>query len=187
MNDKHIPVGIDNGTTGAVVALNPDGNVIDLFDTPVLAVTKTRFSLNIPAMFGQLLRMIQSDAIRNQKLPITVYAEKAQPMPAKFGGSIASFHRGQSAAAWQMACAALGLPVVFIRPQAWQKLFLKGVQGKDTKAKALMKASQIWPTLPLIKKGGRIATLHGRADAALIALFGLRLVRTVVSDFETSG
>ena len=96
--------------------------------------------------------------------------EFAQVMPRE--GAVTSFHYGASVAAYRVAFLAAGVPFEVIRPQTWQAAVLRGIEGQDTKAKAIVKAGRAVTGLELV---GDKARRGGRADAACMALYALHL------------
>jgi hypothetical protein len=63
-----------------------------------------------------------------------------------------------------------------VPPQAWQRaVYGSGTTVSDPKERSIRRATQIFPGLPLVPPGKRVPR-HGRADAALIALYGVKVI-----------
>jgi hypothetical protein len=157
--------GIDPMTEGAIAYLDTSSErrpprVVDM---PVVKISKTRRELDIPSLWKELLI--------NE--PMIAYVERMQPMG--LGGN-ASFKAGAYREAFRMAFQALGVPLVEIQPKEWQKAY--GITSKagiaSTKGQSYMIASKLFPEVDLITPKGRI--IDGRADALLIAHYGLRVM-----------
>jgi len=68
----------------------------------------------------------------------------------------------------------LGLPYDIVHAKTWTKEMLKDVPAGDPKDRSMIKAQRLFGSkLPLTKPGGRVLSLDGRADAALIACYGM--------------
>jgi hypothetical protein len=166
-----ITLGIDNGAEGAFVALDAHGALVFAKKTPTLDVGVTRNgkrgtkrALDLPAVRELLSYFGASD--------FSVYAvlEHAQAFPGE--GVSTSFSAGRSYGAIEGMLVALRIPYEIVRPQAWQAVVLKGVDGVDTKARAILRAQRAVPALDLTP--GRSQKPHtGLADAACLALYGL--------------
>ena len=105
---------------------------------------------------------------------IMVFIEYAQAYPKQ--GLASTFKTGLGYGLWQGTCAGLELPYEVVNPRTWQKEMLADLAG-DSKARSLAKCQQLFPGIPLMKPRGRVLTMDGRADAALIAAWGLRKMR----------
>lgn len=78
--------------------------------------------------------------------------EKLHAMPAKMGGSIASFERGYAQGMLKSIAVTLGLPETGVSPQRWQKEMLPPDYREtyaDTKDAALAVASAKFPYIDL--------------------------------------
>lgn len=151
-------IGIDPDKGGALAVL-PDGILID---TPTLTVGSGRtvrreFS---PAEMGIALYPF---AVRGTLAVI----EKPQPLPAKMGGGIANFSRGEGKGLWVGLLVGLGIPYELVAPQRWKAAMMGGM-GKEKDASRL-RAMQLFPQL-----AGQLSLKkhHGRAEALLLAYYG---------------
>lgn len=151
-----IILGCDPGLHGALAALSSDGAVKAITDMPTLRLGgKGRREVDPHA-----LARIVYDAGAGH-----AYVERVSAMPGQGVASMFSF--GRSFGTLLGVLAAVGVPTTLATPQSWKKVL--GIPaGKDG---ARARASQLLPAAahhwPLVKH-------HGRAEAALIALHGLR-------------
>lgn len=149
--------GIDPGLDGAI-ALIGDG-VLSIHDMPTFAVTTN----------GKLRRQLDLSALANifRAQPIAgACIEEPSSMPKD--GVIQAFKFGFNCGVPQAMAAAFQIPVRLVRPNAWKAAF--GLTGdKDMSRKRaseiMPKFAHLWP----LKKH------DGRAEAALLALYGTRL------------
>jgi len=150
-------LGIDPGISGglAVVEITDSAapQLIDAIDIPVVGVgAKERVDVT---------------AIRNfidRHKPIRALIERAQAMPKQ--GASSGFKYGRAVGAIEAAIILCSIPVEIVEPSAWKRHW--HLPGKD-KESGRQKALQLFPAAhaALARKKD-----HGRAEAALIALFG---------------
>ena len=150
-------IGVDPGLTGAIAIL--DGNkVINLFEMPVMAeVKKNKRQLNS----AQLVSIIKEN-IKNKE-ETAVIVEQVNAMPGQ--GVTSMFNFGQTFGAIKGVCAALELPIFFVRPSKWKKHFELINSSKDS---SRTKVIEMYPSLSnqLSKKKD-----VNKSDAILIARF----------------
>jgi hypothetical protein len=159
-----VVVGIDNGLHGAVVALDARCRVMQCSDTPII-VEQVKRSKRGRYLTGEMVAIV--DALSVAFDVRCVLVEKGQPMR---NGVIATFMAGYCEAAWLTACQALCLPCMTVAASTWQTSQLRDVPGADTKTRSVIQAGRLLPELA-IKEGRK--TLDGRADAGLIARYGV--------------
>jgi crossover junction endodeoxyribonuclease RuvC len=164
-------IGIDNGANGAIVAVRANLEPFAVEPMPVVNVGVTRNGkrgtkriLDMPRVVS-LLREIQAEAGGG----LFACLEHAQVFPGE--GRSTAFTAGRSYGALEMALTALAIPYEIVRPRTWQKVVLKGVEGVDTKARAVLKCQRVFPTINLTP-GRRRKPMDGIADAACLALYG---------------
>lgn len=173
-----IYVGIDLGKDGAVVLLDEGERIVTKVKTPLVRCrTKDgeklgRDEYDIPKMAAML-----ADAKSMASAPIRVVLEKAQPMPKSMGGGLANYSRGLSFGLWQGLLVGLSISYEVVRPQAWQKVMLAGISSSDTKQASIIAAKRIWPGEDWCKTERSKMDDNGYTDAALLALYGLRIGR----------
>lgn len=168
-----IRVGIDNGAEGAIVALRGNGTVLlcELMPTMDIGVRrKGKVGTKRVLDHGALLCIFKE--LRARSSDVFAVLEQAQPFPKE--GVATSFNAGSSYGAIQMALHCAGLPFEIIPPQRWQKAILSGVEGADTKMRAVLRARRSFPGLNLTP--GNLRKPHtGIADAACMALYAEKL------------
>ena len=150
-------IGIDPGLSGGIAILE-DNKVKDMFDMPVMADGKK----NKRQLNSALLAQIVKDNIKDIEDTVII-VEQVNAMPGQ--GVTSMFNFGQSFGAIKGICAAIGLPIFFVRPAKWKKYFNLINSEKDA---SRTKAIQIFPYVSeklSKKKDGN------KADAILIASF----------------
>tara|TARA_B000000532_G_C18560329_1_gene273918 strand:- start:30 stop:521 length:492 start_codon:yes stop_codon:yes gene_type:complete len=150
-------VGIDPGLSGAI-AIIEDNKVVGIFDMPVMAEgKKNKRQLNS----AQLVNIIKDNTNMNEE--IVVIVEQVNAMPGQ--GVTSMFNFGQTFGAIKGVCAALKLPIFFVRPSKWKKHFELINSSKDS---SRTKVIEMYPSLSnqLAKKKD-----VNKSDAILIARF----------------
>ena len=150
-------IGIDPGLSGAIAVLQ-DKKVLNLFEMPVMAEGKK----NKRQLNSALLVDIIKDNISFDE-DIAVVVEQVNAMPGQ--GVTSMFNFGQTFGAIKGVCAALNLPIFFVRPSKWKKYFELINSTKDS---SRTKAIEMYPSLSnqLSKKKD-----VNKSDAILIARF----------------
>ena len=150
-------IGIDPGLSGAIAVLE-DNKVLGIYDMPVMAEgKKSKRQLNS----AQLVSIIKQNTYSNDELAIVV--EQVNAMPGQ--GVTSMFNFGQTFGAIKGVCAALELPIFFVRPSKWKKHFELINSSKDS---SRTKVIEMYPSLSsqLSKKKD-----VNKSDAILIARF----------------
>ena len=150
-------IGIDPGLSGAIAILE-DNKVIELFDMPVMSDgKKNKRQLNS----AHLVKLIRDNIKDSQD--ITMVVEQVNAMPGQ--GVTSMFNFGQTFGAIKGICAALGLPIFFVRPAKWKKHFELINSSKDA---SRTKAIEMYPKISdkLSKKKD-----VNKSDAILIARY----------------
>ena len=150
-------IGIDPGLNGAIAVLQ-ENKVKEIFDVPVMPEGKKNKRQLNSAQLVKLLKDIISD---NKEVAVIV--ENVSTMPGQ--GVTSMFNFGQTFGAIKGICAALGLPIFFVRPAKWKKHFDLINSSKDA---SRTKAIEMYPSLSdqLSKKKD-----VNKSDAILIARF----------------
>ena len=149
--------GIDPGLSGAIAVLQ-DNKVLSMFDMPVMSEgKKNKRQLNS----AQLVDIIKDNISRNDEVAVVV--EQVNAMPGQ--GITSMFNFGQTFGAIKGVCAALKLPIFFVRPSKWKKHFELINSSKDS---SRTKVIEMYPVLSnqLTKKKD-----VNKSDAVLIAKF----------------
>ena len=150
-------VGIDPGLSGGIAILE-NNKVLKLFDMPVMAEgKKNKKQLNS----AQLVDIIKDNISSGEDIAIVV--EQVNAMPGQ--GVTSMFNFGQTFGAIKGICAALELPIYFVRPSKWKKHFELINSSKDS---SRTKAIEMYPKLSnqLAKKKD-----VNKSDAILIARY----------------
>ena len=150
-------IGIDPGLSGAIAVLE-NNKVVKIFDIPVMSEgKKNKRQLNSALLVNLLKENIQKDE------DVTVVVEQVNAMPGQ--GVTSMFNFGQTFGALKGICAALELPIFFVRPSKWKKHFELINSSKDA---SRTKAIEMYPKLSsqLSKKKD-----VNKSDAILIAKF----------------
>jgi crossover junction endodeoxyribonuclease RuvC len=150
-------IGVDPGLNGALAVL--DGNkIIEVFDIPVMAEgKKNKRQLNS----AELSSILRNNMLNNENTVVVV--EQVNAMPGQ--GVTSMFNFGQTFGAIKGICAALGLPIFFVRPSKWKKHFDLINSSKDA---SRTKVIEMYPSISnqLSKKKD-----VNKSDAILIARF----------------
>ena len=150
-------IGIDPGLSGAIAILE-NTKVLAIFDMPVMAEgKKNKKQLNS----AQLVNILKENADINKESCVVV--EQVNAMPGQ--GVTSMFNFGQTFGAIKGVCAALNLPIFFVRPSKWKKHFELINASKDS---SRTKVIEMYPSLStqLSKKKD-----VNKSDAILIARF----------------
>ena len=150
-------IGIDPGLSGAIAVMH-DKKVMNMYDMPVMAEgKKNKRQLNS----SQLVNIIKENI--NEDEDTIVVVEQVNAMPGQ--GVTSMFNFGQTFGAIKGVCAALKLPIFFVRPSKWKKHFELINSSKDA---SRTKVIEMYPTL-----SGQLAKKRdvNKSDAILIAKF----------------
>ena len=150
-------IGIDPGLSGAIAILE-NNKVVNIFEMPVMAEgKKNKRQLNS----AQLVKLIKNNIKKDEEVVVVV--EQVNAMPGQ--GVTSMFNFGQTFGAIKGVCAALELPIFFVRPSKWKKHFELINSSKDA---SRTKAIEMYPVLSneLSKKKD-----VNKSDAILIARY----------------
>ena len=150
-------IGIDPGLSGAIAILE-NNKVLNIFEMPVMSAGKK----NKRQLNSALLVNLIKESIENSG-EVAVVVEQVNAMPGQ--GVTSLFNFGQTFGSIQGICAALELPIFFVRPSKWKKNF---ELITSTKHSSRTKAIEMYPKLSnqLAKKKD-----VNKSDAILIARF----------------
>ena len=143
--------------SGAIAVLE-NNKVLNIFDIPVMSEgKKNKRQLNS----AHLVNLIKENINVNEE--VSVIVEQVNAMPGQ--GVTSMFNFGQTFGAIKGVCAALELPIYFVRPSKWKKHFELINSSKDS---SRTKAIEMYPKLSkqLSKKKD-----VNKSDAILIARF----------------
>ena len=150
-------IGIDPGLSGGIAILD-DLKIYDIFDMPIMSEgKKNKNQLNS----AQLVNILNKHVIKKENTFVIV--EQVSAMPGQ--GVTSMFNFGQTFGSIKGICAALGLPIFYVRPAKWKKHFELINSSKDA---SRTKVIEMYPSISsrLTKKKD-----VNKADAILIARF----------------
>ena len=152
-------IGIDPGISGSICFFQ-DGKINDVVEMPTMTEgKKNKKQVNGSQIYNEI-----SDRIKKiDKKNIKVVIEQVSAMPGQ--GVTSMFNFGQSFGILKGICAAMQLPMYFVRPAKWKKYFNLINSEKDA---SRTKAIEIFPyfSSQLSRKKD-----SNKADAILIASF----------------
>lgn len=149
-------LGCDPGLDGALAFY--DGEELMIWDIPTFAIErngKAKRQINL----GNLVRILNLYPV------IHCYLENVNAMPGQ--GVSSMFQMGRGFGQIEMALCALNIPVTYTAPQVWKKA-LAVPKDKDG---ARQRATQL---MPQFAHNWDLKKHHGRAEASLIAYYGLK-------------
>ncbi len=149
-------IGIDPGLSGGIAILD-NLKIFDLFDMPIMSEgKKNKNQLNS----AQLVNIIKKHIVSGNTF---VIVEQVSAMPGQ--GVTSMFNFGQTFGSIKGICAALNLPIFYVRPAKWKKHFELINSSKDA---SRTKVIEMYPSIShrLSKKKD-----VNKADAILIARY----------------
>ena len=152
-------IGIDPGITGSICFFE-GGKIIDVVEMPNMAEgKKNKRQVNGAQIYHEISKRIKN----LEKKDIKVIIEKVAAMPGQ--GVTSMFNFGQSFGVLKGICAAMQIPMYFVRPAKWKKYFNLINSEKDA---SRTKAIEIFPhfSAQLSRKKD-----SNKADAILISSF----------------
>lgn len=158
-------IGIDPGLTGALALMT--GDALYITDLPIHEIRKgkqTKREIDT----HRLVAILRDCAVHRP----TVWIENVSTRPGE--GAVGAFTFGKTVGLITGAAIALDLPIEKVSPQHWKRGLnvLADKEATRARASALMpRHAGLWP----LKKH------HGRAEAALIALWGARQARQEIA------
>ena len=154
-------IGIDPGISGAICFFE-DGKVKEVIDMPTMAEgKKNKRQVNGRQMFNELTSRIKGYNTKN----INVVVEQVSAMPGQ--GVTSMFNFGQSFGVLKGVCAAMQLPIFFVRPAKWKKHYDLINSQKDS---SRVKAIEMFPKFSSMLSRKKD---NNKADAILIANYHL--------------
>jgi len=152
-----IIIGVDPGINGAISVIE-NKKILEVYDTPTMIDGKK----NKRQINGAQVTNIFKERLNLNK-EVIVVVEQVNAMPGQ--GVTSMFNFGQSFGVIKGICAALSLPIHFVRPAKWKKHFNLIKTNKDA---SRTKVIESYPEIS--NKLHRKKDIN-RADAILIALY----------------
>ena len=158
-------IAIDPGINGAICFFE-NGQVKDVIEMPTMADgKKNKRQINGNQMYNELILRIKGYNTQN----INVIVEQVSAMPGQ--GVTSMFNFGQSFGVIKGICAAMQLPIFFVRPAKWKKHFELINSQKDA---SRTKAIEMFPKISSILSKKKDSN---KADAILIASFYENIIK----------
>lgn len=151
-------VGCDPGNKGAFAIFDPEGSRMRIFDMPTFVYTTTKDKTYLD--IHTICRELSSQPVSH------LYLEAVYASPQM--GVVSAFSFGEGKGMILGAAAALGISNTQTKPTQWKKV----MRIPADKRAAVARATQLFPHLGELFKGPRGGVFDGRAEAALIALYG---------------
>ena len=152
-----IIIGVDPGISGAISIIE-NKKILEVYDTPTMIEgKKNKRQINS----AQVTNIIKERLNKEKKVVVVV--EQVNAMPGQ--GVTSMFNFGQSFGVIKGICAALSLPIYFVRPTKWKKHFNLIKTNKDASRTKVIEA------YPEISNKLHRKKDSNRADAILIALY----------------
>ena len=155
--------GIDPGVSGAISILK-NKEVLDVFEMPTMIDgKKNKKQVNGSALTNIITNTIDFKKEEFKREEVVIVVEHVNAMPGQ--GVTSMFNFGQSFGVIKGVCAALRLPIHFIRPTKWKKHFNLINTNKDA---SRTKVIEVYPKISskLSRKKD-----SNKADAILIARY----------------
>ena len=152
-------IGIDPGISGSICFFE-DGKILEVIEMPTMTEgKKNKKQVNGVQIYNEFSKRINNT--ENQDTRVII--EQVSAMPGQ--GVTSMFNFGQSFGVIKGVCAAMQLPIFFVRPAKWKKYFSLINSQKDA---SRTRAIEIFPyfSTQLSKKKD-----SNKADAILIASF----------------
>lgn len=168
-----IALGVDPGLSGGLAIVSGDhmrgSCLVQAIDVPVIGLgAKRRVDVTRVLAFLQKYK------------PGFALIERAQAMPEQ--GASSGFHYGRAVGSLEACIMGMQIPLEIVEAASWKAVHgLRGLKGRDgkplkqneVKEASRQRAKMLWPA-----ESDRMLYLHGhhnRAEAALIAAFGIEL------------
>ena len=152
-------IGIDPGISGSICFFE-DGKILEVIEMPTMTEgKKNKKQVNGVQIYNEFSKRINNTG--NQDIRVII--EQVSAMPGQ--GVTSMFNFGQSFGIIKGVCAAMQLPMFFVRPAKWKKYFSLINSQKDA---SRTRAIEVFPyfSTQLSKKKD-----SNKADAILIASF----------------
>ncbi len=163
--------GCDPGLDGALAFLNPVTLRIDaMIGMPAMKLGKGKGSKREISARTLVIEIEREIVPVGRSLDVRVYLERVQSSPQM--GVTSAFQFGRGYGAVEGVIAALGWPIEYVTPQKWKKALAVPAEKDDARARAchlLSRDAELWTPRRLVMNQQQAS---GRAEAALIALYG---------------
>ena len=152
-------IGIDPGVSGSICFFE-DGKILDVIEMPTMTDgKKSKKQVNGSQIYNEILKKV----VNTEKNNVRVIIEQVSAMPGQ--GVTSMFNFGQSFGILKGICAAMQLPMFFVRPAKWKKYFGLINSQKDASRTRVIEMFPYYSSQLSKKKDSN------KADAILIASF----------------
>jgi hypothetical protein len=151
-------IGCDPGNKGAIAFLDPENNRMRIVDMPTFEFETTRKRVKVDPY--SIVREMTAQPVAN------FYLEEVNASPQM--GTVSAFSFGEGKGILLGVAAAIGVPTTQVKPTQWKRQ----MRVPADKRAAVQRASQLFPAVSHLFKGPRGGVFDGRAEAALVALYG---------------
>ena len=152
-------IGIDPGISGSICFFK-DSKILDVVEMPTMTEgKKNKRQVNGAQIYNEISKRIRDFENHN----IRVIIEQVSAMPGQ--GVTSMFNFGQTFGSIKGICAALGLPIFYVRPAKWKKHFELINSSKDA---SRTKVIEMYPSI-----SARLSRKKdvNKADAILIGRY----------------
>jgi hypothetical protein len=164
-------IGIDNGPTGSITILDPDGFLLHSELTPVkkeLSYTKDKKKITRVSYKG-LAQILAEYLPKKKRLNQLCVIERPMVNPIRFKNSLSAI---RALEATLIALEILGVPYQYIDSREWQKVFLP--TAKKKKVKGVSNSAELKKDAVNIAQRLYPGTNPELADSLLIATYARR-------------
>lgn len=159
-------IGIDPGLSGALALITDKAEFKDLIDIPIMAKSKGTGRVKNCVNAKGVYDIINRWKLIHKKEEFVVYMENVSSRPGD--GAAGAFSFGDTFGTLKAVCACSGLNLNLVTPAAW-----KGYYKLPSADKEVARAFAI-SQFPSASEYLQRKKDHDRAEALLIALYGLR-------------
>ena len=146
-------LGVDPGVSGAIAFYFP--------------IIPSRIAVDdVPVAGGEINAAELARLIRIHQ-PTLAVIERVSAMPGN--GGVSMFNFGRSYGDVRGVIAALDIPLHFVTPQKWKKHFGLSADKDESRLRAIR-------MFPAVSEQFKLKKHHGRAEAALIAMYGAEVL-----------
>lgn len=168
--------GVDPGLDGALAFVAP-GFVAHVIGMPTLTLGKGAKGTKREISVHALLQALRDEVIGRGFVIERVFIERVSPRPGE--GTVASFKFGRGFGQVETAIISLGWPIEYVTPAKWKKAV--GLPTGAQKDDSVNLANQTFPADSHLWTPKRLVMnkqqCYGRAEAALLGLYGTRAAR----------
>jgi crossover junction endodeoxyribonuclease RuvC len=160
-----LALGVDPGIQGGLAIVGNDGDravIVDVIDIPVIGSGAREY-----------VDVIAVQNFIQQHAPSLALIERAQAMPRQ--GASSGFKYGRAVGALEAAIVLCAVPLEIVEPSAWKRFWKLPPKDKE---RSRQRALELFPAAHALLARKKD---HGRAEATLIALFGIRNSRVIAA------